>query len=100
MKFSCLKKYKLFRKKTVNFRIIIIFFHRGSSNGNPQPMFQSRNDVVLKRISIHILEQKQEKKKKKKKKGFIALQSLFFLCEIVFVTGVFIMKADYLDVLS
>ena len=58
-------------------------------------MFQSRNDVVLKSISIHILKQKQEKKKKR----FIALQSLLFLCE-VFVTGVFIMKAGYLDVLS
>ena len=59
--------------------------------------------MVLKSTSIHILEQKQEKKKKKKKKKkkrFIALQSPLFLCEVVFVTGVFITMAGYLDVLS
>ena len=54
--------------------------------------------MVLKSTSIHILEQKQGKKKKKKR--FIALQSPFFLCEVVFVTGVFITKAGYFDVLS
>ena len=55
--------------------------------------------MVLKSTSIHILEQKQEKKKKKKKKKkrFIVLQSPLFLCEVVFVTGVFITKAGYLD---
>ena len=46
--------------------------------------------MVLKSTSIH----------KKKKKRFIALQSPLFLCEVVFVTGVFITKAGYLDVLS
>ena len=51
--------------------------------------------MVLKSTSIHILAQKQEKKK-----TFIALQSPLFLCEVVFVTGVFITKAGYLDVLS
>ena len=62
--------------------------------------------MVLKSTSIHILEQKQEKerkkekKKKKKKKKFLVLQSPLFLCEVVFVTGVFITKAGYLDVLS
>ena len=59
--------------------------------------------MVLKSTSIHVLEQKQEKKKKKKKKKkrFIALQSLLFLCKVVvFVSGVFITKAGYLDVLS
>ena len=69
--------------------------------------------MVLKSTSIHILEQKQEKeeeeeeeeeekkkKKKKKKNRFIVLQSPLFLCEVVFVTGVFITKAGYLDVLS
>ena len=59
--------------------------------------------MVLKSTSTHILEQKQEKekkKKKKKKKRFIVLQSPFFLCEVVFVTGVFITKAGYLDDLS
>ena len=53
--------------------------------------------MVLKSTSIHILEQKQEKKNKKR---FIALQSPLFLCEVVFVTGVFITMAGYLDVLS
>ena len=43
---------------------------------------------------------KKKKKKKKKKRRFIALQSPLFLCEVVFVTGVFITKAGYLDVLS
>ena len=60
--------------------------------------------MVLKSTSIHILEQKQEKekekKKKKKKKRFIVLQPPLFLCEVVFVTGVFITKAGYFDVLS
>ena len=50
--------------------------------------------MVLKSTSIYILEQKQEKKR------LIALQSPLFLCEVVFVTGVFITKAGYLDVLS
>ena len=54
--------------------------------------------MVLKSTSIHILEQKQEKKKKKRFK--LALQSSLFLCEVVFVTGVFITMAGYLDVLS
>ena len=44
--------------------------------------------MVLKNTSIHILEQ------------IIDLQSPLFLCEVVFVTGVFITKAGYLDVLS
>ena len=48
-------------------------------------MFYSRNDGVLKSTSIHILDQKQEKKKKKR---FMVLQSPFFLCEVMFVTGV------------
>ena len=52
--------------------------------------------MVLKSTSIHILEQEQEKQKKR----FIVLQSPLFLCEVVFVTGVFITKAGYLDVLS
>ena len=51
--------------------------------------------MFLKSTSIHILEQKQEKEKK-----IIVLQSLLFLCEVVFVTGVLITKAGYLDVLS
>ena len=58
--------------------------------------------MVLKSTSIHILEQKQEEEEEeeKKKRRFIALQSLLFLCEVVSVTGVFITKAGYLDVLS
>ena len=48
--------------------------------------------MFLKSTSIHILKQKQEKKKR-----FIVLRSPFFLCEVVFVTGVFITKAGYLD---
>ena len=52
--------------------------------------------MVLKSTSIHILEQKHEKEGKK----IIVLLSPLFLCEVVFVTGVFIMKAGYLDVLS
>ena len=51
--------------------------------------------MVLKSISIYILEQKQENENKN-----IVLQSPLFLCEVVFVTGVFITKAGYLDVLS
>ena len=53
--------------------------------------------MVLKSSSIHILEQKQEKIKIKR---FIVLQFPLFLCEVVFVTGVFITKAGNLDVLS
>ena len=98
MKFSCLKKYKLFRKKTVNFRIIIIFFFI---------------EAVLTITLTYVLEQKRrsslaylntyfraETRKKKKEKRFIALQSQLFLREVVFITGVFITKASYLDVLS
>ena len=47
--------------------------------------------MFLKSTSIHILKQKQEKKR------FIVLRSPLFLCEVVFVTGVFITKAGYLD---
>ena len=92
MKFSCLKKYNLFRKKTVNFRIIIFFFIEAVLTITPNLCF--RNDVVLKSTAIHILEQKQEKK------IFIALQSPLFLREVVFVTGIFITKAGYLNILS
>ena len=53
--------------------------------------------MVLKSTSIHILEQKQEKEEEKNPH---VLQSPLFLCEVVFVTGVFITKAGYLDVLS
>ena len=55
--------------------------------------------MVLKSTLIHILEQKQEKKKKKKKKIYSPAIPIF-LCEVVFVTGVFITMAGYLDVLS
>ena len=105
MKFSCLKKYKFFRKKTVNFRIIIFFFIEAVLTITRNLCFRAETTWFL----IHILEKKQEKekkkrkkkkKKKKKKKRFIILQSPLFLCEVVFVTGIFITNAGYLDVLS
>ena len=62
--------------------------------------------MVLEGTSIHILEQKQEKQRKKKKKNKRKKKKIYspaiptFLCEVVFVTRVFITKAGYVDVLS
>ena len=111
MKFSCLKKYKLFIKKTVNFRIIIIiFFIEAVLTITRNLCFRAETTWFLRvphtyfRAETRKRKRKQKKKKKKKKqkkkKRFIVLQSPLFLCEVVFVTGVFIMKAGYLDVLS
>ena len=100
--FSCLKKCKLFRKKTVNFRIIIIifffFFIEAVLTITRNLCFRAETTWFLRVPQYLFLEQKQEKKKKKKKINSPAIPT--FLCEVVFVTGISIMKAGSVDVLS
>ena len=62
MKFSCLKKYKLFRKKIVNFRIIIFFFIEAVLTITRNLCFRAETTWFL-RVSQYIFLSRNKKKK-------------------------------------